>query len=90
MLAPNIVIDITFHRFEEGQKLVRSRSNYLAHDGQRALRVYIFENRRENEPFAHISLSIRVVTRTSISHLIFLSGRNGIFIISRVVHLSPS
>ena len=37
MFAPNIVICITFCGFEAGQKLVRSRSNYFAHDGQRAL-----------------------------------------------------
>ena len=37
MLAPNIVIDITFYWFEGGQKLIRSRSNYFAHDGQRAI-----------------------------------------------------
>ena len=33
VFAPNIVIGITF---EAGQKLVRSRSNYFADDGQRA------------------------------------------------------
>ena len=32
----DIVIGITFYGFEAGQKLVRSRSNYFAHDGQRA------------------------------------------------------
>ena len=36
VFAPNIVIGITFYGFEAGQKLVRSRSNYFAHDGQRA------------------------------------------------------
>ena len=41
MFAPNIVIGITFYWFEAGQKLVRSRSNYLPHDGQRAL--YLME-----------------------------------------------
>ena len=30
VLAPNIVIDITFNWFEAGQKLVRSRSNYFS------------------------------------------------------------
>ena len=35
VLAPAIVIDITFYWFEVEQKLVRS--NYFAHDGQRAL-----------------------------------------------------
>ena len=39
MFAPNIVIGITFYGFEVGQKLVRLRSNYFAHDRQRALRV---------------------------------------------------
>ena len=34
MLAPNIVIVLTFDRFEAGQNLFRSRSNYFAHDGQ--------------------------------------------------------
>ena len=37
MFASNIVIGITFYGFEAGQKLVRSRSNYFTHDGQRAL-----------------------------------------------------
>ena len=37
MLAPNIVIDINFYWYEARQKLVRSRSNYCAHNGQRAI-----------------------------------------------------
>ena len=34
-----------------------------------ALNVYIFEKRRKNEPFTHISLRIRAVIRASVSHL---------------------
>ena len=38
VFTPDIVIGITFYGFEAGRKLVRSRSNYFAHDGQRAFR----------------------------------------------------
>ena len=36
---PLNLADTTFYWFETGQKLVRSRSNYFTHDGQRALRL---------------------------------------------------
>ena len=53
MIPPDIIIDIIFYRFEAGQKLVRSRSNYLSsistelllQDGQ-ILRMFWFDRDR--------------------------------------------
>ena len=55
-----------------------------------ALRVYIFENRRKNAPFAQISLRIRVVTRASVSHLKKWSWKYGLFIASQSCTLAPA
>ena len=48
VFAPNVVTGITFYGLEAGQKLVRSRSNYFAYDGQRALSLHrnSVDNRR--------------------------------------------
>ena len=74
MFAPNIIIDITFYGFKAGQKLVRSRSNYFAHDGQRALSSITIELNRSHGTFSsHEVDGEHALTLASNQYLSFLN-----------------